>query len=135
MGWMLWLGLLIGCEQTPRNEADQKNSTRDTPNRFSQERKSPQLAIFAAPSINPSRRRLLFFTSRLTGNTKPHTRDGLAAGFRNSAAAFITIDGALATAELAPGTLYFVINTRVDLILNGTIPRPSAGHSVLPLNN
>src|SRR5690606_36536414 len=132
MSWMRCMGLLIGCEQTPRNEADQKNSTRDTPNRFSQERKSPQLAIFAAPSIDPARRRLLFLTGRLTGNTQPHPRNSLAPGFRNSAAAFITIDGALATAELAPGTFYFVINTRVNLILNGTIPRPSAGHSALP---
>src|SRR5690606_23789209 len=126
------MGLLIGCEQTPRNEADQKNSTRDTANRFSQERQSPQLAIFAAPSIDPARRQLLFFTGRLAGNTQPHPRNSLAAGFRNSAAAFITIDGALTSAELAPGTLYFVINTRFNLILNGTIPRPSACHSVLP---
>src|SRR5690554_5049432 len=90
--------------------------------RLSRKIRSPQLAVLTAPPINTPRCRLLLFKRRLTGNAKPHPRNSLAAGFGDSTAAFITINGALPTTELAPCPLHFVFDARVNLILNGAIP-------------
>jgi hypothetical protein len=65
---------------------------------------------------------LLLLKRGLAGNTKPYTRNSLAASFRNRPVTLITIARTLTTTKLAPCPLHFVVNTRVYLILNCAIP-------------
>ena len=89
---------------------------------------SSQLAVLAAPTVVAGVRRIVPVALALTLDAQAHAAQRLAATLGDLGAAVLALEQTLAARQPAARALYGVFDARVDLILDGPVTGPAAGH-------
>jgi hypothetical protein len=95
--------------------------------------RSFQLTVFAAAPIESGGSGLPCFKLRLAADAQANSGNCLAASFRNSSLALLTVGEALALRQPASGQFDGVLYTGVYLILYASVTSPTNSHNQLLL--